>query len=125
MVVGGWFDAEDLFGALGVYKTIGKNNPGASNRLVMGPWFHGGWSRSSGEGLGPVRFGSRTGQFFREQIEFPFFANILKDRPAPKLPDAYVFDTGRDEGRTFDAWPQKDVTSRSISLQAGGRLSFD
>jgi len=125
LTVGGWFDAEDLYGALATYTTVEKNNPGASNRLVMGPWFHGGWSRSSGEGLGPVRFGSRTSQFFREQIEFPFFANLLKDRPDPKLPDAYVFDTGRDEWRTFDAWPPKDVTSRSIYLQAGGRLSFD
>ena len=125
LTVGGWFDAEDLYGALATYKTVEKNNPGASNRLVMGPWFHGGWARSSGEGLGPVRFGSRTSQFYREQIEFPFFAHLLKDRPDPALPDAYVFDTGRDEWRTFDAWPPKDVTSRSIYLQAGGRLSFD
>ena len=125
MTVGGWFDAEDLFGALAVYKTVEKNNPGASNRLVMGPWFHGGWARSSGEGLGPVRFSSKTGNFYREQIEFPFFAHFLKDRPDPTLPDAYVFDTGRDEWRMFDAWPPKAITTQSIYLQANGRLSFD
>jgi len=125
MTVGGWFDAEDLFGALAVYKTLEKNNPGASNRLVMGPWFHGGWARSSGEGLGPVRFSSKTGNFYREQIEFPFFVHLLKDRPDPTLPDAYVFDTGRDEWRTFDAWPPKTITTQSIYLQANGHLSFD
>ncbi|HQZ37985.1 MAG TPA: CocE/NonD family hydrolase [Vicinamibacterales bacterium] len=125
LTVGGWFDAEDLYGALATYKAVEKQNPGASNRLVMGPWFHGGWARSSGEGLGSVRFGSRTSEFYREKIEFPFFAGLLKDRPDPALPDAYVFDTGRDEWRTFDAWPPAEVTSRSIYLQPGGRLSFD
>ncbi|MEO8680623.1 MAG: CocE/NonD family hydrolase [Vicinamibacterales bacterium] len=125
LTVGGWFDAEDLYGALAVYKAVEKNNPDANNRLVMGPWFHGGWSRSSGEGLGPVRFNSRTGNFYREQIEFPFFAHLLKDADDPKLPDAYVFDTGRDEWRTFDAWPPKTTTARSLYLQPGGRLAFD
>ena len=43
MTVGGWFDAENLFGALEVYKTLEKNSPKTSNRLVMGPWVHGGW----------------------------------------------------------------------------------
>ena len=52
MTVGGWFDAEDLFGALNTYKAIESNNPGANNTLVMGPWFHGGWSRSDGDKLG-------------------------------------------------------------------------
>ena len=52
MTVGGWFDAEDLFGALDTYQAIEKNSPGAHNMLVMGPWFHGGWSRSDGDTLG-------------------------------------------------------------------------
>ena len=39
----GWLDAEDLFGALEVYKSIEKQSPGSNNTLVMGPWFHGGW----------------------------------------------------------------------------------
>ncbi|MBP7778587.1 MAG: CocE/NonD family hydrolase [Acidobacteria bacterium] len=125
LTVGGWFDAEDLYGALEVYKTVEKNNPGVSNQLVMGPWFHGGWSRSSGEGIGPVRFDAKTGEFFRTQIEFPFFAHLLKDRTDPKLPEAYVFDTGRNEWRTFDAWPPKSAAARSLYLQAGGRLAFD
>src|SRR5271166_1053935 len=66
MTVGGWFDAEDLFGALNVYKNIEKQSPGANNILVMGPWFHGGWSRADGESLGNAHFGSKTSEFFRE-----------------------------------------------------------
>jgi putative CocE/NonD family hydrolase len=49
MTVGGWYDNEDLFGALGVYQNIERLNPGIFNVLVMGPWFHGGWARSDGE----------------------------------------------------------------------------
>lgn len=124
LTVGGWFDAEDLYGALAVYKSVARNSPKAGNRLVMGPWFHGGWSRSSGEGLGPVRFGSRTADFFREHIEFPFFAHLLKDAPEPNLPEASVFDTGRDEWRQFDAWPPKNTTTTALYLQPGGGIAF-
>ncbi|MBX5478560.1 MAG: CocE/NonD family hydrolase, partial [Pyrinomonas methylaliphatogenes] len=49
MTVGGWFDAEDLYGALNTYKATEKQSPGAYNILVMGPWYHGGWARSDGD----------------------------------------------------------------------------
>src|SRR5262245_28988178 len=77
MTVGGWFDAENLFGALECYKNTERNSPGATNVLVMGPWLHGGWSRMDGDSLGHVSFNSKTGVFFREQIEFPFFQHYL------------------------------------------------
>ncbi|MGE5127876.1 MAG: CocE/NonD family hydrolase, partial [Betaproteobacteria bacterium] len=79
LTVGGWFDAEDLFGALETYRSIERQSPGASNRLVMGPWSHGGWARTSGESLGAVRFGQPTSRFFQEQIELPFFREYLKE----------------------------------------------
>ncbi len=62
MTVGGWFDAEDLFGALEVYKSIEKQSPGANNTLVMGPWFHGGWARGDGEFLGNVHLNTMPGR---------------------------------------------------------------
>ena len=80
MTVGGWFDAEDLFGALHTYSSVEKQSPGAFNILVMGPWFHGGWSRSDGDSLGDVGFGSKTGAFYRENIELPFFNYYIKDK---------------------------------------------
>ena len=94
MTVGGWFDAEDLFGALETYKNVERQSPGASNMLVMGPWAHGGWSRGNGDFLGDVRFGSKTAEFYRDEIEFPFFSFHLKGKADPKLPEAYVFETG-------------------------------
>jgi hypothetical protein len=49
LTVGGWFDAEDLYGPLNIYKTIEKSTPGAKNTIVMGPWAHGGWAGESGK----------------------------------------------------------------------------
>ncbi|MBE3072683.1 MAG: CocE/NonD family hydrolase [Acidobacteria bacterium] len=125
MTVGGWFDAEDLFGALETYKWTERQSPGAVNQLVMGPWSHGGWAHSDGEFLGDLRFGSKTAVFYREQIEFPFFSCYLKGRVDPGLPEAYVFETGSNVWRTFDAWPPKTTTPAALHLRAGGRLSFD
>ena len=123
LTVGGWFDAEDLFGALETYKAIERQSPGADNRLVMGPWSHGGWSRATGEALGRVRFGQATSTFFQEQIEMPFFRHHLKGGEDPKLPEAYVFETGRNEWRALDAWPPRDAKALELYLAAGGGLA--
>ena len=124
MTVGGWFDAEDLFGALNVYKAIEKQNPGADNRLVMGPWFHGGWSRGKGDHLGFVEFDSKTSEFFRENIEFPFFEHYLKSKGDEKLPEAYVFETGTNIWHKEDAWPPKAVVQKTLYFHGDGKLSF-
>ncbi len=123
LTVGGWYDAEDLFGALETYKAIERQNPGISNRLVMGPWSHGGWARGTGEALGRVRFGQPTSKVFQEQVELPFFRSWLKDAVDPKLPEAYVFETGRNEWRALDAWPPKEAKPLALYLSAGGVLS--
>lgn len=125
MTVGGWFDAEDLFGALHTYKRIEANSPGAFNMLVMGPWYHGGWARSDGDKLGFVSFNAKTAVFYREEIEFPFFAHFLKDRPAPKLPEALVFETGTNQWRYEDAWPPKDANAKTLYLRADGKLAWE
>ena len=124
MTVGGWFDAEDLFGALNTYKSIEKQSAGAYNILVMGPWFHGGWARSDGDALGNVRFGSKTSEFYRENIELVFFNHFLKDKGEGKLPEAYLFNTGANQWRTFDQWPPQGAEEKSVYLDATGRLSF-
>jgi len=125
MTVGGWFDAEDLFGALEVYRSIEKQSPGAKNMLVMGPWFHGGWARGDGQSLGNVHFGAKTSEFYRDEIEAPFFNHWLKGNGDPKLPEAYVFETGRNVWRKHDAWPPKGARMSTLYLRAGGKLSFE
>ena len=120
MTVGGWFDAEDLSARSTSTRKSRSNSPGANNTLVMGPWFHGGWSRSDGDSLGNVQFGSKTAVFYREEIEFPFFNFWLKGKGDGKLPEAYVFETGTNQWRKEDAWPPKDAQPKSLYLHAGG-----
>ena len=124
LTVGGWFDAEDLYGPLKTYKAIEKNNPQTWNALVMGPWCHGCWARSDGGSLGNLRFGSSTSQFYREQIEFVFFSHHLKDQGDAKLPDAYVFETGTNQWRQYDQWPPRGTEIANLYLQPGGKLAF-
>jgi len=123
--VGGWFDAENLYGALRTYEAASKNSPASPVTLVMGPWYHGGWSRSDGEKLGDIPFGSKTSVFYRENIEFPFFEAQLKGKPGPNPPAAWVFQTGRNEWQKYEAWPPKQATKRSLYFGPKGRLSFE
>jgi len=125
MTVGGWFDAENLFGALETYRNVEASSPGATNVLVMGPWRHGGWSGGDGSNLGPVPFSSKTAEYYREKIEFPFFQYYLKGKGSPSFPEAWVFETGTNQWKTYDVWPPRNVQRRSLFLQPGGGLSFD
>ncbi len=125
MTVGGWFDAEDLYGPLKIYKAVEQKNPDAFNILVMGPWAHGGWSRGTGASLGSVSFRSNPSEYYRQNIEFPFLNHFLKDGPDPKLPEAMVFETGTFQWRRYDAWPPKNTVEKKLHLQAAGRLGFD
>ena len=125
LTVGGWFDAEDLYGPLHTYAAIERNNPQAKNHLVMGPWSHGGWSRGDGDSLGNIRFDQKTGPWFRENVELPFFNFYLKDKGDLKLPEAWAFRTGKNEWMAMEAWPPKDAALRALYFNANGKLSFD
>lgn len=125
LTVGGWFDAEDLYGALNVYKSAEENNPGIENSLVMGPWFHGGWERSEGDHLGNVQFVEKTGPYFLKEIELPFFNFYLKSKGSFKPNEATVFETGSNTWRTYGQWPPKNVEETSLYIQPSKGLSFN
>jgi putative CocE/NonD family hydrolase len=124
MVVGGWFDAEDLSGPFKTFHSIDQNNPGIVNSLVVGPWVHGGWSITDGDHLGDVQFAAKTSEFFRVNIQLPFFEYYLKGKSAA-IPKAYVFETGTNVWRKYDAWPPPQAKARTLYLRAGGKLSFE
>ena len=125
MTVGGWFDAENLYGALHTYKQVENTSPGATNTLVMGPWTHGGWAGGTGASLGPIRFGAKTAEFYREKVELPFFERHLKEQRLPELPEAWAFETGRNRWRSYDRWPPKETKPAKLFLGAAGTLGFD
>ena len=124
MTVGGFFDAEDVYGAFETYKAIEKQNPNATNILVAGPWFHGGWVRSKADTFGDMQFGTPTGEYYQQQIELPFFNYYLKDKGNFKPTEAQIFITGSNEWKQFDTWPPKNVTTQKMYLQANGKISF-
>ncbi|MCC5921605.1 MAG: CocE/NonD family hydrolase [Cyclobacteriaceae bacterium] len=125
MTVGGWFDAEDLYGPLTIYKTIEENNPDAYNMLVMGPWSHGDWARERGhQTVGNIHFGDSISTFYQNEIEAQFFNHFLKGEKDPELPEAYVFDTGSKKWKTFDKWPPKESAKERLYLGGNDQLSF-
>ncbi len=123
MTVGGWFDAENLFGALETFKRIEATGvPKGGNHLVMGPWVHGGWAGGAGDKLGDVTFNAKTGDYYRDNIELPFFEYHLKGKGALKHPKAWVFETGTNVWRRFDAWPPKEAKPTVFLFDRGGKL---
>ena len=125
LTVGAWFDAEDLMGPLRVYRAIKRDNPGIANSLVMGPWTHGGWARHDGRRLGSVDFAADTAKFYRENVLLPFFEFHLKDKSDPKLPEAYVFETGTNVWRQYDAWPPPGGKPRILYFREASGLAFE
>jgi putative CocE/NonD family hydrolase len=124
MVVGGWFDAEDLSGPFKTFHSIEQNNPSTPDTLVVGPWVHGGWASTEGEYLGDVHFAAKTAEFFRANIQFPFFEYYLKGKGTP-LPKAIAFETGTNVWRKYDAWPPAKAQAKTLYFHAGGKLSFE
>jgi putative CocE/NonD family hydrolase len=123
LTVGGWFDAEDCFGALETYRAFERQSPGAENVLVMGPWSHGGWSRTDGDHHGDVSFGQKTSLHYRQEIELPFFRRHLKGQGArPVDAEAFIFETGTNVWHTYAAWPPREARTATLHLHAGGKL---
>ena len=125
LTVGGWYDGEDPYGPLRLNQSLEEMSAATTRTFVMGPWTHGAWNRSDNDTLGVLKFGSKTGQFFRDSIGFPFFSCLLKDRCGAALPKVAVFQTGANQWRTFDAWPPKAVQPRPLYLRERGQLTFE
>lgn len=124
LVVGGWFDAEDLYGPLRTYEAAAANNKrGNYTGLVMGPWSHGGWNRTDGDALGDAEFGFKTAERYRDEVELPFFQHFLKGKGEWNHPKAMVFETGTNRWRRFDAWPPKPVQPLDFYLGPGQGLA--
>jgi putative CocE/NonD family hydrolase len=123
LTVGGWFDTEDLYGALNTYAAVEGQNPKTANRLVMGPWSHGQWIRDDGDTLGSARFGFTTATWYQDHVALPFFRQHLKGGADADLPEALVFETGANRWRRFDSWPPAGVTTRDLYLREGGTLA--
>ncbi|MCU0386493.1 MAG: CocE/NonD family hydrolase [Flavihumibacter sp.] len=125
LTVGGLYDAEDCFGAWNLYKAIEKQNPGINNKLVMGPWYHGQWARGDGSSLGAIHFGSKTSEWYQNQIELPFFQYHLKGKGnLDNLAEATIFFSGENNWKKLEQWPPRQMNPTPLYLQPYGGLDW-
>jgi putative CocE/NonD family hydrolase len=123
MTVGGWFDAEDLYGALHTYEAIEKQNPPSTNNfLVMGPWSHGQWASGTAPNLGNIYWGQDANKKY-SILEKHFFDYYLKGEGKQELAEATIFVTGSNEWRSYDTWPPKNTVEKTLYFQPSGALS--
>lgn len=124
LTVGGWFDAEDMFGALKTYEAIESQSPNNNNRLVMGPWTHGGWERPNWTQFAGYTFGSNTSGYL-QQMEFDFFNYYLKGKGSFNAGEATVFVTGSNQWKTFSKWPPQEASPATWYLNSNHTLVAD
>ena len=123
LTVGGLFDAEDMWGAQNLFRYSEKQNPGIPNLLCMGPWFHGMWAGGKGATFGDLKFGSNTSEWYRENVEFPFFDTYLRGQKLATLPKATVFETGANKWHQFAQWPPSGLGQKRIFVGENGTLT--
>ena len=124
LVVGGWFDAENLYGTLAAYRGLRARGPGAQVSLAMGPWAHRGWMERGVERTthGDLEFGAGLEAAYQRDVEAAFFRAHLKGGDG-SAPGALMFDTGRKRWERFDGWPSPDAERVSFHLGADGSLA--
>jgi putative CocE/NonD family hydrolase len=124
--VAGWWDQEDFYGPVKIYELLEKNDTNHFNYLAAGPWRHGSWASGTGQKLGNIDFVNHTSEYFRKEIQAPWFAYWLHDKGARPAHEATTFETGSNTWKNWDAWPPKDgVVNRKLYFRADGKLSFD
>lgn len=124
LVVGGWFDAEDLYGPLQTYEAIESLNKDNNNRIIMGPWYHGQWTNSNASNLGNIQFDSNTASYFKQK-ELTFFNYYLKGKGEMNIAEATIFVTGSNEWKEFTNWPPKEAKFMSLYLDCEEKLSLE
>ncbi|HTD92291.1 MAG TPA: CocE/NonD family hydrolase [Chitinophagaceae bacterium] len=123
LIVGGWFDAEDMYGALKTYAAIEKQSPGNDSRLVMGPWTHGAWAAPSWKSFAAYQFGSDLNKYYQDEIETKFFEWYLKGKGSFDRPEVTLFETGSNEWKTYASWPPPNSQPVNYYLHANGKIS--
>ncbi|MBL7560774.1 CocE/NonD family hydrolase [Olleya sp. YSTF-M6] len=125
LIVGGLFDAEDLYGPFNTYKSIEKNSDNY-NAVVFGPWSHGDWARNKDrQVVGNIHFGDQISDDFQKNIETKFFNHFLKGKAdgTLDLPEAHFFNTGTKQWTDFTAWPPENSVKESYFMQPEQRLT--
>ncbi len=121
--VGGYYDQEDINGPQLMYAHLEKKDSFNRNHIVLGPWNHGQWSRGKADSLGKISFESNTGEWFRD-LQKKWFDYWLRDIGDGKFEEAYCFQTGSNQWKTYDHWPPKEATIKNLYAGANNTASF-
>jgi putative CocE/NonD family hydrolase len=133
MLVASLWDQEDIYGAMAVYKALKpKDKDNDKVFLVIGPWHHG-QEIEDASTLGPIKFSSDTGLYFRKEILKAFLDQYLKGEPVKKVSPVSAFETGTNTWHFYGAWPPNNNAScqepcvpkpTPLYLRDGLKLSF-
>ncbi len=137
LVVGGWYDAEDCYGAFETYRRMCSESPSTDTYLVSGPWYHGGWNKLDADHIGDAWFGKGTQRHYLSNIEYPFFAYYLEGKGEKPSYKAMILPSGEtmksvmenvnpnDGWVSYESWPAPDVKAKRFYLVEDERISCD
>ena len=121
--VGGYFDQEDMNGPQLMYGFMEQKDSFNRNYLVLGPWFHGQWSRMKADSLGKIAFESNTAEYF-QALQKKWFDYWLKGIGDGKFDEATCFQTGSNKWKTYSSWPPREASSMKLYAGASNSCSF-
>jgi len=121
--VGGYFDQEDINGPQLMYGHMEKKDSFNRNYIVLGPWNHGQWGRTRADSLGKIAFGSNTADWFHA-LQKKWFDYWLKGIGDGKFEEAYCFQTGANQWKTYSSWPPKEATIKNLYAGPNNSCSF-
>jgi putative CocE/NonD family hydrolase len=121
--VGGYYDQEDINGPQLMYRHLEKNDTANRNYIVLGPWNHGQWGALKADSLGKISFDSNTAAWFHE-LQKKWFDYWLKGEGDGKFNEAYCFQTGTNQWKTYNKWPPKNAEFKKLYTCADNTVSF-
>ncbi len=121
--VGGYYDQEDINGPQLMYRHLEKKDSANRNYIVLGPWNHGQWARLKADSLGKISFESNTAAWFQEHQK-KWFDYWLKGIGDGNFNEAYCFQTGTNQWKTYNTWPPKNTEIKKLYVGADHTTSF-
>ena len=136
LVTGGFYDAEDCYGAFRTYYKMKELSPESELYLAAGPWYHGGWNNRTINHLSEAYFGEASGAWYQDCVEYPFFAYYLEGKgKAPAkvnvLPSSETMKSkmaGVNAATltdSYDIWPPKDIKFSKLYFSGNGGLVME
>ncbi len=137
LVVGGWFDSEDCYGAFETYRKMLENSPSTDTYLVAGPWYHGGWNKLDVDHLGDAWFGKGTQRHYLSNIEYPFFAYYLEGKGEKPSYKAIILPSGETMKSvmenvdpnggwvSYESWPAPGIEVKRFYLAENEQILCD